>query len=132
MIVRYSFKCLTCDQPHTVRIGVGNEDYQSHRFPCQGCGEDNIYVIWELFPSRGYYPRGLGFTYSHDGGRTFASPSVVPGSVDPALGVNGSQQGLLMRKLAVNGAGAVAVVNSTFRLSQTSHIWLFRGQAAGR
>ncbi len=42
------------------------------------------------------------------------------------------QQGLLVRKLAVNGAGAVAVVNSTFRLSQTSHIWLFRGQAAGR
>ncbi len=42
------------------------------------------------------------------------------------------QQGLLMRKLAVNGAGAVAVVNSTFKRNQTSHIWLFRGQVAGR
>ncbi len=42
MIVRSSFKCLTCDQPHTVRIGMGLEEYQSHRFPCQGCGEDMV------------------------------------------------------------------------------------------
>ncbi len=41
-------------------------------------------------------------------------------------------EGLLMRKLAVNRVGAVAVVNSTFKRNQTSHIWLFRGQAAGR
>ena len=61
-----------------------------------------------------------------------STPSVIPGSVDPALGVNGSQQGLLMRKLVVNGAGAVAVVNSSFKRDQTSRIWLFRGQVAGR
>ena len=42
MIIRSSFKCLTCEQPHTVRIGMGQEDYQSHRFPCQGCGEDMV------------------------------------------------------------------------------------------
>ena len=109
------------------------EQSESVSFPALSLdGEDNIYIIWELFPSRGHYPRGLGFTYSSDGGRTFASPSVIPGSEDPALGVNGSQQGLLMRKLAVNGAGAVAVVNSTFKRNQTSRIWLFRGQAAGR
>ncbi len=95
-------------------------------------GEDSIYVIWELFPRRGHNPQGLGFTHSSDGGGTFAAPSVIPGSVDAALGVNGSQQGLLMRKLAVNGAGAVAVVNSTFKRNQTSRIWLFRGQVAGR
>ena len=94
--------------------------------------EGNIYVIWELFPRRGYYPQGLGFTHSGDGGRTFAAPSVVPGSADPALGVNGSKQGFLMRKLAVNGAGALAVANSTFKKNRASHIWLFRGQAAGR
>ena len=117
------------EQPREISSSQ-TEQFESVSFPALSLGgEDNIYVIWELFPSRGYYPRGLGFTYSHDGGRTFASPSVVPGSVDPALGVNGSQQGLLMRKLAVNGAGAVAVVNITFRLSQTSHILLFRGQA---
>jgi hypothetical protein len=95
-------------------------------------GEDNLYVVWELFPRRGDHPRGLGFAHSSDGGRTFASPLVVPGSVDPSLGVNGGQQGLLMRKLAVNGAGAIAVVNSTFAGNEASHVWLFRGQAAGR
>ena len=52
--------------------------------------------------------------------------------MDPALGGNGGQQGLLMRKLAVNRAGALAVVNSTFKSNQSSRIWLIRGQAAGR
>jgi hypothetical protein len=95
-------------------------------------GEDNIYMIWNLFPRRGDFPRGLGFTYSSDGGRTFASPSVVPDSADPALGINGSLQGLLMRKLGVNRAGAVAVVSSTFKKNEASRIWLIRGKAAKR
>jgi hypothetical protein len=113
-------------RPRTERFG-------SAHFPALGVdGEDNLYVVWELFPHRGDHSQGLGFAHSSDGGRTFASPSVVPGSLDPALGVNGGQQGLLMRKLAVNGAGAVAVVNSTFARNEASHVWLFRGQAAGR
>lgn len=95
-------------------------------------GKGNLYVIWELFPGRTHYPRGLGFTFSSNGGRTFAPPSVVSGSADPALGVNGSQQGLLMRQLAVNAAGAMAIVNSTFRMNERSHVWLLRGEAAGR
>ncbi|MDX1402326.1 MAG: sialidase family protein [Kiloniellales bacterium] len=95
-------------------------------------GEDNIYVAWELFANPKGYSRGLGYTTSSDGGRTFALPSVIPGSVDPAHGVNGSQQGLLMRKLAVNGAGRIAVVNSTFKKNRASRIWLTRGQASGR
>ncbi len=112
--------------PHT-------QQFESVSFPALSLdGEDNIYIIWELFPSRGAYPQGLGFTYSIDGGRMFASPSIIPSSVDPALGVNGSQQGLLMRKLAVNGAAAIAVVNSTFKRNRTSRIWLFRGQAVRR
>lgn len=93
---------------------------------------DNIYVAWELFPRQIGYSRGLGFTASRDGGRSFAAASIIPGSLDPALGVNGSQQGLLMRKLAVNGTGAIAVVNSTFKKNESSRIWLTRGQAAGR
>jgi hypothetical protein len=32
-----------------------------------------------------------------------------------------------MRKLAVNAAGAIAVVNSTFKRGERSHVWLFRG-----
>jgi hypothetical protein len=104
--------------------------FESANFPALSLdGADSIYVTWELFPSRKGYSRGLGFTSSSDRGQTFASPSVIPGSVDPVLGVNGSQQGLLMRKLAVNGAGAIAVVNSTFKRDQASRIWLTRGQA---
>jgi len=109
------------------------EQVESVNFPALSVdGRDTLYVLWELFPSRGNYPQGLGFTFSRDAGRTFAPPTVVPGSVDRALGGNGSQQGLLMRKLAVNGAGAIAVVNSTFARNEKSRVWLFRGQAAGR
>ena len=101
---------------------------ESAHFPALSVdGEDSIYVIWELFHHPRYRPRGLGFTYSQDGGRTFASPSVVPGSADSALGDNGSRQGFLMKKLAVNDKGAIAVVNSTFLKSETSHVWLFHG-----
>ncbi|MFQ5974420.1 MAG: sialidase family protein [Alphaproteobacteria bacterium] len=112
--------------PHT-------EKFESVNFPALSVdGRGNLYVSWELFPSRRDYPEGLGFTYSRDAGRTFAPPTVIPGSVDPALGFNGSQQGLLMKKLGVNGAGAIAVVNSTFKRNEKSRVWLFRGQAAGR
>ena len=94
--------------------------------------DDNIYVIWETYTAFRSFPRGLGFTTSDDGGRSFAPPSVVPGSADAARGVNGSRQGLLMKKLAVNGTGALAVVNSTFRRNEISRIGLIRGQAVGR
>ncbi len=122
----------TFEKPGEI-ASLHTEQFESVNFPALSLdGEDNLYVIWELFPSGRNVPRGLGFTYSSDGGRTFASSSVVPGSADPALGFTGSQQGLLMRKLAVNGAGAVAIVNSTFKRNETSRIWLFRGRTAGR
>lgn len=109
-----------------------SDRFESLGYPALGLdGQDNVYVLWELFPRRQHYSQGLGFTVSGDGGRTFQPPSVVPGSFDPARGFNGSQQGSLMRKLAVNGPGAVAVVNSTFRRGQGSGIWLYRGEAAG-
>lgn len=104
--------------------------FESASFPSVSLdGAGNIYVVWELFPSRRNYSQGLGFTYSSDGGQTFAPPSVIPGSVDRTLGISGSQQGLLMRKLAVNGSASLAVVNSTFKKNAASHIWLFRGKA---
>lgn len=89
-----------------------------------------VYVLWERHPPQGRRSQGLGLSHSGDGGANFAPPSVVPGSDDPAHGVNGSQQGLLMRKLAVGPAGAVAVVNSTFKPGEASRIWLFRGRFA--
>jgi hypothetical protein len=91
--------------------------------------EDNLYVLWELFTQLGGQPRGLGFTYSTDRGRSFAPATVVPGTRGPGLGINGSLQGLLMRKLAVNPGGAIGVVNSRFEANEASHVWLFRGQS---
>lgn len=88
----------------------------------------SVFVLWERHPVPGARPRGLGFTHSSDGGRSFTAPSVVPGSADPELGANGSQQGLLMQKLAADRSGALAVVNSTFREGEASHVWLFRAR----
>lgn len=45
MIVRSSFKCATCGQVHTVRIGMGQETRQTHRFPCVNCGEDIVVAL---------------------------------------------------------------------------------------
>ena len=102
--------------------------YESERYPSLSLdGDGNLYVIWELFTRRSQFPRGLAYTTSGDGGRTFAAPALVPGSVDPDRGVNGSQQGFLMRKLAVSPAGAIAIVNSTFWWDRRSEVWLLRG-----
>lgn len=120
------------EQPREIS-GPHAKRFESVAFPALSLdGQDNLYMIWDLFPRRNTYPRGLGFTYSGDGGQTFAPPTVIPGSADPALGINGSQQGLLMRKLAVNRAAALAVVSSTFKKQGTSRIWLFRGEGVRR
>ena len=90
----------------------------------------NLYVLWELFRDARHsrhYPRGLALAVSRDAGSSFTPPAVVPGSIDPAGGFNGSSQGLLMRKLAVNGRGAVAIVNSSLKANERSRVWLIRG-----
>jgi hypothetical protein len=97
-------------------------------FPALALGAaEQLFVLWERFPA----PRshGLGFTLSHDGGQTFAAPSIMPGSLERGQSVNGSLQGLLMQKLAANSRGNIAVVNSTFTPGQGSRIWLIRGKA---
>jgi hypothetical protein len=122
----------TFETPQKVS-GTLPAEFASEHFPALSLdGEDNLYLIWELFAPRTRLPRGLAFSMSSDAGRTFATPAVVPGSVDLDGGVNGSLQGLLMRKLAMNQAGAIAVVNSTFWWDKRSHIWLLRGQSAQR
>lgn len=57
---------------------------------------------------------------------------MVSGTADPELGFSGSLQGLLMRKLAVNRAGAIAVVNSTFQPNDVSRVRLILGRVAER
>ena len=86
----------------------------------------NLYVLWELFRDPRGYPRGLALAVSRDSGHSFTSPAIVPGSIDPAGGLNGSNQGFLMRKLAVNGRGAVAIVNSSLKPNERSRVWLIR------
>ena len=113
--------------------GAQAGQYESLGFPYLAAeGEGNLYVAWELFPRLGRRSRGLGFTVSGDGGDSFVEPSVVPGTADPANGVNGSQQGLLMRKLAVGPEGALAIVNSTYRRGEESRIWLHLGRVLDR
>jgi len=90
-------------------------------------GDDHLYLLWERFANHRGRPVGLGFSRSADGGRTFTVPVVVP-HIGQRLGFNGSQQGLLMNKLAVNRTGQLAVVNSTFNRDESSHIWLIRAK----
>jgi hypothetical protein len=113
--------------------GPPTEHQASAHFPTLALDAGGrVYVMWEMFVGRFPHPRGLGFTTSLDGGRSFARASVIPGSIDPGGGVNGSLQGLLMRKLAVSRVGTIAIVNSTFWPGQRSEVWLLRGQAGGR
>lgn len=103
-------------------------DAQAHFPTLRAPIQDTVHVLWERYPNRSERPRGLAYTTSTDGGDTFDSPSAVPGSADPKHGFNGSQQGLLMEKLAANAGGDLAVVNSTFDRGTESQIWLYRGQ----
>lgn len=103
--------------------------YEEAHFPTlRATGLDTLHVLWELYPDKKGQPRALSYTMLSDGRATFTDPAVVPGSADPDHGFNGSQQGLLMEKLAVNASGDLAVVNSTFDRGEASHIWLYRGR----
>jgi hypothetical protein len=88
---------------------------------------DGVYVTWELYPNAARPPRGLGLAISRDGGNTFTAPEAVAGASDPQGGGNGSHQGRLMRKLAVNGR-AIALVNSSLIEGGASRVWLLRGE----
>jgi hypothetical protein len=105
------------------------EGFDSTAFPDLALdGAGNPYALWHLFPDPRQRPRGLGFAVSRDGGRSFSPPVIVPGTAEPELGTTGSRQGLLGRKLAVDRAGEIAVVNSTFQANERSRVRLIRGR----
>jgi hypothetical protein len=113
-------------------IAAPEASLDSVKFPGLAVDEANrLYVVWERFPDYRRRPRGLGFAMSHDGGRTFTQPEIVPGSDDPDLGSTGNRQGFLTRKLDVSPQGALAVVNSTFAAERSSRIWLWHMQDDG-
>lgn len=60
MIVRTSFRCTTCDQNHTVRIGLGHETYQTHTFLCSGCGEELTVGLRVVKPEGSPLPQFIG------------------------------------------------------------------------
>ena len=102
-------------------------------FPSLALGAPGIVaVVWDVYRGPRSGGKGLAFTSSADAGQTFAAPEIIPTSADPAGGLNGSNQGKLMRKLAINESGAVAVVNSSLKLGERSRVWLMRGQLSWR
>ncbi|HSH39130.1 MAG TPA: sialidase family protein [Chthoniobacterales bacterium] len=106
------------------QLSTGLAAYPSLRVDARG----NLYCSWESYRDERSGGRGLGFSTSRDGGRTFSKPASIPGSSDPDGGVNGSNQGKLMRKLAVGSDGQLAVVNSSLKQGQSSRVWLMRGE----
>jgi hypothetical protein len=98
-------------------------------FPSLSLGASGqVYVVWHHQRSAGEGPRGLALSLSRDGGQKFSSAALVPGTADPALGINGSRQGKLMRLMAANDSGAIAVVNSSFREGESSRVRLILGR----
>jgi len=103
-------------------LSKGGASYPSLAVDAKG----RVYVLWELMPAPRGYPRGLAMTVSNDRGDSFIAPQPVAGSSDPEGGWNGSNQGMLMRKLAVNASGAVAIVNSSLKPGEASRVWMLR------
>lgn len=102
---------------------------RSAAFPYLGLDKQaRVMVMWEVFPDPAGRSRGLAYALSTDSGERFSPPAMVPGSVDPHGGSNGSWQGLLMNKLAVDQGGRVAVINSAQKEGQHSRVWLIRGR----
>ena len=125
------------DEIRYARSADGARSFEQHRavsgrgagFPyLELDGAGNVYVAWERLPGGRERPRGLALTVSRDGGRNFAPPSPVPHSADPSGAPNGSFQGLLMRKLAVNARGDLAIVNSSLEDGERSRVWLITAQ----
>ena len=91
-------------------------------------GQDRAVILWELYPQEWQRPLALGLAYRASGEDGFSDPMRVPGTGDFEAGVQGSLQGLFMRKLAVNSSGRIAVVNATFLPQEQSRITLLRGE----
>jgi hypothetical protein len=85
-------------------------------------GQGNVHVAWEAGSEA---PRGLVHAAL---GRS--APALVPHSADRAGGHNGSQQGLLGKKLAAGPDGRIAIVNSSLAPGRGSRVWLVEGRLA--
>lgn len=91
-------------------------------------GPGRVVVAWLHHPNADSAPRGLALVWSRDGGERFSLPEIVPGTHDPTLGVSGSRQGKLMRLLAADRSGRIALASSHFREGQSSRIRVIVGR----
>jgi hypothetical protein len=81
-----------------------------------------VAVAWLHQPAPGAAPQGLELVVSRDGGEHFSSPVRVPGTDDATLGATGSRQGKLMRLLAANSSGTLALASSHFLEGKSSRV----------
>lgn len=124
---RASDESRTFSEPRIIS-GEFSRTVDSANFPMLAIdGDDRLIVTWETYRNRRGRPTGTSFVISTNGGESFSDPQPLPGTGDGEDGFHGSQQGLLMSKLAVNRSGTLAFVNSTFRQNHVSRVRLFRG-----
>jgi len=122
----------TFEAPRRISGGP-DDDAPGAGFPSLAVdGEGSPLLAWHVFPEAGSRPVGMGFAAGRDGGNSFSSPSLVPGTANPEAGFNSSLQGLLMRTLAAapegSGHRTIAVVHGSFRPDHESRIRLFLGE----
>lgn len=92
-------------------------------YPSLAVDGRDVIIVWER--ERDEAARGLGYARSRDGGGHFTAAQDIPQSADPRGGTNGSHQGQLMRKVALQSR-SIAVVNSSLALNRGSRVWLMR------
>ncbi len=115
--------------PKEIAVPAGGRE--SMHFPALALdGRGRVVVVYEQYPDVRKDPRGLGIVISPDGGRSFSAPAAIPHSADPKGGTNGSHQGRLMEKLAVDRDGRIAIANASLLQGSHSRAWLIRGQLA--
>ncbi|MFC5462826.1 EAL domain-containing protein [Massilia niabensis] len=116
--------------PRTISSPVSGTGTASAAYPGIGTdGQSRMVVIWEVLDAPGARPRALQIAVSPDGAQGFSRPAPVPGSAAPPGAGNGSHQGLLGKKLAVDGSGNLAIVNSSMLPGVNSRVWLMRGRS---
>lgn len=116
----------TFDAPRAIS-GRGGAEGAGFPHLAIGPGEE-LYIVFERFETGAARPHGLKFVTSVDAGRSFSEPVLLPGLAGEKDERNGSFQGLLMRKLAVNEVGEIGVINSVLDVGSHSRILLLRGR----
>lgn len=83
-----------------------------------------LHLLAHLFSPNRPRPQAIGLMTSDDGGRRFGPLALVPGNAVRGEEVLGSQQGLLVQKLAVHPDGGIAIANSSLLPDTGSKVWV--------